>query len=128
MGRIILSLYKKEMLDILRDKKTVLIMVLIPIILYPLLFVGSMYAASAIVSNQEEATYKVAFENVEAVDALKTILLDEEDDLDYHFEIVAKKNWKNALEKKEIDVCVTQTKKGKQVRSEEHTSELQSRI
>ena len=96
MGRIILSLYKKEMLDILRDKKTVLIMVLIPIILYPLLFVGSMYAASAIVSNQEEATYKVTFADVEAADALKTILLDEEDDLDYHFEIVAKKNWKNA--------------------------------
>ena len=115
MGRIILSLYKKEMLDILRDKKTVLIMVLIPIILYPLLFVGSMYAASAIVSNQEEATYKVTFADVEAAEALKTILLDEEDDLDYHFEIVAKKNWKNALEKKEIDVCVTQTKKGKQV-------------
>ena len=115
MRKIILSLYKKEMLDILRDKKTVLIMILVPIILYPLLFIGTMLATTAIVSNQEEATYKVAFADVKEADALETIMLDEEDDLDYHFEIVTTSDWKKALENKEIDVCITEKQKGKQV-------------
>ena len=111
MRKIILSLYKKEMLDILRDKKTVLIMILVPIILYPLLFIGTMLATTAIVSNQEEATYKVAFADVKEADALETIMLDEEDDLDYHFEIVTTSDWKKALENKEIDVCITEKQK-----------------
>lgn len=38
----ILAVYKKEMLEILRDKKTLVIMVLVPIILYPLIMIGSM--------------------------------------------------------------------------------------
>ena len=32
------QLYKKEIMDVLRDKKTILTMVVLPIILYPLLF------------------------------------------------------------------------------------------
>lgn len=115
MGSVILSLYKKEMLDILRDKKTVLIMILIPIVLYPLLFLGGTYAATAILSSQQEATYKVAFDNVKEADAIENIMLDEKDDLDYHFEIVKVKDWKQALENKDIDVCVTEKQKGKQV-------------
>ena len=31
-------LYKKEILDVIRDKKTILTMVVLPVILYPLLF------------------------------------------------------------------------------------------
>ena len=32
------TLYKKEILDVVRDKKTVLMMIVLPVILYPLLF------------------------------------------------------------------------------------------
>ena len=36
------AVYKKEMLEILRDKKTLILMILVPIILYPLIMVASM--------------------------------------------------------------------------------------
>ena len=34
--KIIRTLVKKEMLDVLRDKKTVLMMLVVPLVLYPL--------------------------------------------------------------------------------------------
>ncbi len=44
------TIYKKEMLDILRDKRTVISTIVVPIILYPLLMVG----ISSIMSRQEQ--------------------------------------------------------------------------
>ena len=46
----IFTIYKKEMLDILRDKRTVISTIVVPIILYPLLMVG----ISSIMSRQEQ--------------------------------------------------------------------------
>ena len=46
----ILTIYKKEMLDILRDKRTVISTIVVPIILYPLLMVGM----SSLMSRQEQ--------------------------------------------------------------------------
>ncbi len=46
----ILTIYKKEMLDILRDKRTVLSAIVVPIILYPLLIIGM----SSLMSRQEQ--------------------------------------------------------------------------
>lgn len=111
---VIFSLYKKEILDILRDKKTVIIMILVPVILYPLLFLGAMYAGNAIVKNQQDATYKAAFYQVEQAEKIEKIMQDDTDDLDYHFEVVDCQNWKQALTNKEIDICITETKNGQQ--------------
>ena len=44
--RVIKQLYKKEMLDVLRDKKTVIMMLIVPILIYPLMFVGGMVMMS----------------------------------------------------------------------------------
>ena len=41
------ALYKKEILDILRDKKTLLVMILIPLVVYPLIFFGAMSVVHA---------------------------------------------------------------------------------
>lgn len=60
--RIITTLFKKEMLDVLRDKKTVIMMLVVPIILYPLIFVVVMQVMAAISSSMEEQNYKVAIE------------------------------------------------------------------
>ena len=38
-AKIIKTLVKKEMLDVLRDKKTVNMMLVIPVILYPNIFI-----------------------------------------------------------------------------------------
>ncbi|MDE7430052.1 MAG: ABC transporter permease, partial [Lachnospiraceae bacterium] len=57
--KILKTLVKKEMLDVLRDKKTVFIMLVIPIILYPLIFIGAMQVMVYISSSMEEQNYKV---------------------------------------------------------------------
>ena len=46
---------------------------------------------------------------------IKNILLDDTDELDYHFEVVECEDWKQALEEKKIDVCITEEKKEKQM-------------
>lgn len=45
------TLYKKEIMDVLRDKKTILTMVVLPVILYPLLFLVVMQIMTMIMSN-----------------------------------------------------------------------------
>jgi sodium transport system permease protein len=85
-ARVIKSLYKKEMLDVLRDKKTVLMMIVVPIILYPLLFLGGILAMNGISSSMNEKKYRVAFSdgvNPELVEYFENA-----DSEDYSFEIV----------------------------------------
>ena len=117
MKSVIAALYKKEILDILRDKKTVIVMILIPLILYPLLMFGSMAAAAMIVSNQEEATYRVALE-VEDVAPILEEMKQQEKELGYKFETVEVDNWEEALDKDEIDIAVTEKKRGEQLQYE----------
>ena len=59
--KIIKTLYKKELTDIFRDKKTILMMIIVPIILYPLLFVGSMLLMNRVASSSTIDSFKVAF-------------------------------------------------------------------
>ena len=58
--RIIKSLYKKELLDVLRDKKTVIMMIVVPIILYPLLIIVSLQVMTGISTSMSEHKYKIA--------------------------------------------------------------------
>lgn len=60
--KIIRTLVKKEMLDVFRDKKTVVIMLVVPIILYPLIFIGAMQAVAMISSSMEEQNYRIALD------------------------------------------------------------------
>ena len=60
--RIIKILFIKEMLDVLRDKKTVIMMLVVPVILYPLIFIVVMQVMAAISSSMEEQNYKIAIE------------------------------------------------------------------
>ena len=58
--KIIRTLVKKEMLDVFRDKKTVIMMLVVPVILYPLIFVGAMQVVSFISSSMETQNYRIA--------------------------------------------------------------------
>ncbi|MCM1087172.1 MAG: ABC transporter permease [Muribaculaceae bacterium] len=60
--KIIRTLVKKEMLDVFRDKKTVIMMLVVPVILYPLIFIGVMQVVAAISSSMGEQTYRVVIE------------------------------------------------------------------
>ena len=55
------ALLKRELTDIFRDKKTLCMMVLLPLLLYPLMIVGMTLLFSAITQSQEETTYQLAF-------------------------------------------------------------------
>lgn len=59
---IIRTLVKKEMLDVFRDKKTVLMMLVVPVILYPLIFIGVMQLVLFISSSMEEQNYRIVVE------------------------------------------------------------------
>lgn len=60
--KIIKALIKKEVLDVFRDKKTVLMMLVVPVILYPLIFLGAMQVVAMISSGMEAQTYRIAVE------------------------------------------------------------------
>lgn len=57
--KMIRTLVRKEMLDVFRDKKTVVIMLVVPIILYPLIFIGAMQAVAMISASMEEQNYRI---------------------------------------------------------------------
>lgn len=115
MGKIIRSLYKKEMLDILRDKKTILVMILIPLVVYPLLFFGTMMIATQVLSDQETATYRIAFEQIDARDEIQSVMAEEEEKLGYLFETVEVKDAGQALQQGKIDAYLTQSEKDGQI-------------
>ena len=60
--RIVKALYKKEILDVLRDKKTVLMMLVVPLILYPLMIVVGLQLMAKISTDMSEQNYKIAFD------------------------------------------------------------------
>ena len=116
------TLYKKEIMDVIRDKKTILTMVVLPVILYPLLFLVVMQIMTMILSNQEEQTYYVAYDKVseENQQALEDWIQGDEDGYDYVIETKVSKNPKKDLEQEKIDAYITTTVTDEQVIYEVH--------
>ena len=116
------TLYKKEIMDVIRDKKTILTMVVLPVILYPLLFLVVMQIMTMILSNQEEQTYYVAYDKVseENQQALEDWIQGDEDGYDYVIETKTSKNSKKDLEQEKIDAYITTTVTDEQVIYEVH--------
>ncbi len=113
--KIIKILVKKEMLDVLRDKKTVLMMLVVPIILYPLIFIGVIQVMSMIDSSMEEQTYRVAVCSGDGDDVLEERLQVPEEEESYRIETVKADtidDYESALNEKEIDVYVVEEEKG----------------
>lgn len=107
-SRVIKSLYKKEMLDVLRDKKTVVMMLVVPIILYPLLMLVGMLTMTKISTDIETRTYKVAFSKDVSDELIG--YFDEGATDEYSFfvyEDVAPEEAQLLLEQEKIDVYVT---------------------
>ena len=124
--KIIKTLIKKEMLDVLRDKKTVIMMLVVPVILYPLIFIGAMQLVAAISSGMEKQNYKIAVEADDDGDFLHKLteqddkwkdkgnaaendMSADENEITYTITIVDPKSiddYEAALENEEIDVYV----------------------
>ena len=84
--RIIRQLYKKEMLDVLRDKKTVIMMLIVPILIYPLMFVGGMVMMSKVTTQMDEQTYEIAVDFMDTNPELVQMFLHPDDDT-LHFKL-----------------------------------------
>ena len=103
------TLYKKEIMDVIRDKKTILTMVVLPVILYPVLFLVIMQVMTMINNSQQERTYYIAYDQVEEENrkALNDWIAGEEDGLSYIIKEVESDNPKEDLEKENIDAYIT---------------------
>lgn len=103
------TLYKKEIMDVIRDKKTILTMVVLPVILYPVLFLVIMQVMTMISTSQQERTYYIAYDQVEEKEqkALNDWITGEEDNLEYIIKEVESDNPKEDLEKENIDAYIT---------------------
>lgn len=86
---IVLTLLKKELTDIFRDTKTIIITLFVPLVLYPLIFLGSLLLASNMMKESTTKTYKAAIVDVdsEKTDLFRKLLEDSKEKNKYHFEI-----------------------------------------
>ncbi len=116
------TLYKKEILDVIRDKKTILTMVVLPVLLYPMLFLVIMQIMTMVMEEQEASTYYIAYENVaeEHKQALNDWIAGDEDELEYILKEVESDNPKKDLEEEEIDAYITVKETDSQVTFEIH--------
>ena len=58
-SKVVKLLLKKELLDVFRDRKAVIMLVLVPILIYPLIFFGAFAVMTMIQSNMEQGEYKI---------------------------------------------------------------------
>ena len=108
--KIMKTLVKKEMLDVLRDKKTVVMMLVVPIVLYPLIFIGVMQVMAFISSSLEEQDYRIAVEAED--DGAFLHELTKYDDSSYTITVVDPESiddYESALQNEELDVYVRGT-------------------
>ena len=118
--KTVFSLYKKEMLDIFRDKKTMIIMVLVPLFLYPCMMLGMMLIMSSISQESLEKTYQVGIVECEEAGTIESLLTDEADEYEYFFNVTVYPSveaCENALNEKQIDtfIAVSEAEDGRSV-------------
>lgn len=99
--KIVKQLFKKEMLDVLRDKKTVLMMVVVPLIIYPLILILGMQVMSGVSQEMAKSTYKLAVVGDDSAQYIS--LFQDIDESSYSVEIVESDNLEEALLMGEVD-------------------------
>ena len=107
--RTIKNLYKKEILDVLRDKKTVLMMLVVPLIIYPLIFLFSMQIAASFTTNMSEQVYNIVLD-FEDEGVLKNMFSDS-DAAGYKFNVVESDAPDALLNSGEINAYITKNEK-----------------
>ncbi len=103
--RIVKTLYKKEILDVLRDKKTVIMMLIVPLILYPLMLIVGMQLMTSISTSMAEHNYIIAFDFEDEGGVLKSMFEGAQEE-GYSLTVVEISDLDNALINEEIDVFI----------------------
>jgi sodium transport system permease protein len=118
-GKMTGILYKKEMTDFFRDKKTVFVSIILPVIMYPLIFIIAMQVVSSNMIRSEKDTYKVAFssESAELIDDFSRWIDSSENKAKYSFRFesddsdMTSKSAKKILNAKDCDLAISTRKK-----------------
>lgn len=103
--KIVKQIFKKEMIDILRDKKTIFMMIILPLLLYPILMVGASSIMSMSINKMEQTTVNIAFNNNPS-DNLINILNKTNEDDEAKVHIIKVDDYKEALDNETLDAYV----------------------
>lgn len=101
--RALFAVYKKEILDVLRDKRTLAIMILLPLILYPLLLLVGSQVGMMLARTEVEREFEVAFDFPMEI-SLGSLIADYEK---YRLKPEYPRNLEEALDSGEIAAYVT---------------------
>lgn len=103
------ALLKREITDVLRDRKTLIMMVVIPIFLYPLMIFFMSFIMSAMLGTSAEKTYKIAFVDImaEDVQSIKDILEEENNELQFEYPMVEAAGAEAALNQQNVHVYLS---------------------
>lgn len=71
------TIYGKELVDILRDRRTLIAMIVVPIVLYPLLMLGSIQAVSIQSSSLQEQDVIIGVINEAQKNSLSNLIMDD---------------------------------------------------
>lgn len=102
--RKIRILIKKEIMEILRDKKTLIIMVLVPLLMYPLLIIGMTLGMSLIMQSEEEQEHIVGYrmEDKAYLEPIEELYQREKWDFEISFVGASAENRKAVLEMADV--------------------------
>ena len=109
-SKIVRTIFKKEIIDIIRDKKTLFMGIVLPLILYPLLMIIITQIMTISMNSIENDDINIAFEKYPSKELITLI---KNYDSDGAINIVKSKNYKKDLEKGNIDAYVDIKEKNK---------------
>ena len=104
-SKMIKSIFKKEMIDILRDKRTLFMGIILPLILYPVLMLIMTQIMTMSMKSMENEDINIAFEknpNKELVSVIENYGNENNEKIN----IVNTNNYKKDLEKEKIDAYI----------------------
>ena len=105
-SKMVKAIFKKEMIDILRDKKTLFMGIILPLILYPVLMLIMTQVMTMSMNSIKNEDINIAFEKQPTKELISTIE-NFKDESSGHINIVDTKNYKKDLEKGSIDAYIS---------------------
>ena len=103
--KMVTAIFKKEMIDILRDKRTLFMGIILPLILYPVLMIIMTQIMTMSLGSMEAENINIAFEKRPSKE-LTTIIDNYTDENTGHINIVKTDNYKKDLENGNIDAYI----------------------
>lgn len=103
--KMVKAIFKKEMIDILRDKKTLFMGIVLPLILYPIIMVIMTQVMSLSMNSASQREINIAFENKLSVELVSMIENYSDEDTS-RINIVYSDDYKKDLEDGSIDAYI----------------------